>query len=378
MNFSKRFTLICLTMLILLPCLCPEAGASSGESKTRPVQAGYADVQENDWFYHSVQFVSQSGLMMGTGSGRFSPRNHVTVEQGIIVFARLAAKQRGEAIPAAEDWFSPYYDYLIHCGLLQEAEYQAGSLMTREFFTSLLIRISDDAMLELINNVSFLPDYDTTSGLGQDILKLYNAGIITGTDQLGSFSRERPITRAELAVMICRLLQPEQRVAFTPRLPSGLTAAAVPIPASEWRDSQISFNGCYIAVRHDAGMTDVYSHTGNLIGEYSQTVVLSGKEDAEIFRTYVSEGAGNARITYYHRGEAINAEPFYQGSAFTGGIAVVRPNAEPQYQVIDTTGKVLFTFVLDSQDDTFPFYAEISGGICAAVGGWPGFGNKAV
>lgn len=360
MYFVKRLALTCLATLLLLPCLCPEAGASeSGISLTK---ADYSDVREGDWFYPSVQFVSQNGLMIGTGAGRFSPRNNVTIEQGVILFARLAAKQRGETIPAAEDWFSPYYDYLIHRRLLQETEYRAGTLMTREFFAVLLTRISDETMLEPINEVLFLPDYDTTSSLGQDILKLYNAGIITGIDQIGSFSKERPITRAELAVMMCRFLQPDQRVTFTPRLPSGLTVSAVPLPADEWQGSQISFNGCYIAIKHDTGVTDVYRHTGDLVGKYPQTVVLSEKGDAEIFRTYVSEGAGNAQITYYHQGTAINTEPFYQGSAFAGGVAVVRPSAELRYQVIDTTGKVLFEFALDTADGSFPFYAKISGG----------------
>jgi len=45
-----------------------------------------------------------------------------------------------------------------------------------------------------------------------DVLRLYQAGVITGTDEAGTFHGENPLTRAQFAVLLARLIQPDLRI----------------------------------------------------------------------------------------------------------------------------------------------------------------------
>lgn len=72
-----------------------------------------------------------------------------------------------------------------------------------------------------INHITDYPDsstaYDEEEREG--VLRLYNAGILTGTDAAGSFSPSGYLTRAEVAAMAARILRPELRITFAPEEP---------------------------------------------------------------------------------------------------------------------------------------------------------------
>ena len=44
------------------------------------------------------------------------------------------------------------------------------------------------------------------------VLTLYRAGVLTGTDAAGAFSPHATLTRAEAAVLVSRMLDPNRRV----------------------------------------------------------------------------------------------------------------------------------------------------------------------
>lgn len=79
-----------------------------------------------------------------------------------------------------------------------------------------------DRELPVINQVEDVPDRTRTAEILpflSDPLRLYEAGIITGTDTYGTFCGRRGLTRAETAVMLARAQDPAQRVRFTPETP---------------------------------------------------------------------------------------------------------------------------------------------------------------
>ena len=84
----------------------------------------------------------------------------------------------------------------------------------REEFALALARSAGE--LEPINGVSELPDCTD-----EQILGLYRGGILTGTDEYGSFRGRDPLTRAQAAVMAARVLDPALRI----------TSAPTPLPA---------------------------------------------------------------------------------------------------------------------------------------------------
>ena len=80
----------------------------------------------------------------------------------------------------------------------------------REEFARALARSAGE--LEPINSVSELPDCTD-----EEVLGLYRGGILTGTDEYGSFRGNDPLTRAQAAVMAARVLEPGLRVASAPK-----------------------------------------------------------------------------------------------------------------------------------------------------------------
>ena len=62
---------------------------------------------------------------------------------------------------------------------------------------------------ELLPALSDAVPADTDRG---DVKRLYQAGIFTGVDEAGNFDGKAPLTRAQFAVILARLLSPELRV----------------------------------------------------------------------------------------------------------------------------------------------------------------------
>ena len=78
----------------------------------------------------------------------------------------------------------------------------------RTFFVHTLAFAAGE--LEAINAISALPDTDD-----ERVLAFYNAGILTGVDDCGTFAGGRTLTRAEAAAMAARILEPGLRHSFS-------------------------------------------------------------------------------------------------------------------------------------------------------------------
>lgn len=72
-------------------------------------------------------------------------------------------------------------------------------------------RMAAVTALPAINEITGLPDTGDP-----DALELYRAGVLTGSDEYGTFHGELTLTRAEAAAICARILRPDLRVHFTP------------------------------------------------------------------------------------------------------------------------------------------------------------------
>lgn len=82
---------------------------------------------------------------------------------------------------------------------------------TRSLFAWLVERSAGE--LEAINETVTVPDVnpDETQDAAA-ILRLYQAGVLTGVDQAGNFGGNKELTRAQAAIMLARVLDPALRV----------------------------------------------------------------------------------------------------------------------------------------------------------------------
>lgn len=119
--------------------------------------------------------------------------------------------------PVDTPWYVPYVEKALDYGLLpqQWTEYEkpASRAQTAEIFS----RVLPDGELAVLNRVDSIPDVQPGHGNYEAILKLYRAGVLSGTNEYGSFAPGSTIKRSEVIATLVRLVLPERRKTFTLR-----------------------------------------------------------------------------------------------------------------------------------------------------------------
>ena len=110
--------------------------------------------------------------------------------------------------PAPGNWSrntAYYLETVLHTG--PDQINGLGETATRLDFVKLLSLVSGD-LLEPINDITHFPD--ATEETKNLVLPFYQAGILTGTDDYGTFRANGTLSRAEMATMAARLIRPER------------------------------------------------------------------------------------------------------------------------------------------------------------------------
>ena len=245
---KRRFSALFLTLtLALLFCSLP-AAAAEGDSwlvpKVREAPA-FTDMA-GVWCEDAVQTVCQTGVMQGRSDGSFGPADELMPEEIVTLCARLhSLLTGGDGVlpePAeGQSRYEPAYEYLAEAisyrgtydpasgrylgggDGAQTPEDQQNALLfnfnpgkypvQRWRFLDLLAQTLTAAGVDLpsINPNAAVPD---TSD--KNVLSFYQAGLLTGTDRYGTFRGNESLNRGQAAAILARLIDPAQRVTFTP------------------------------------------------------------------------------------------------------------------------------------------------------------------
>lgn len=226
----KRFFLGALlagALLLPRPALAESADPAAApllpQSDEAPV---FADVT-GSWCEDYVKTVCRTGLMRGRTAGVFDAVTPLTNAQITVITARLHSLLAGGdgTLPspaAGEPWFQSAVDALRQA-------YSDGSIplfldqlydeydpigpeepCTRERFLLLLSAVVPPSALTAINDIPLVLDTDSA-----DILAFYRAGILSGSDEYGTFRGASPLTRGAAAALLARLSDPGQRLRFS-------------------------------------------------------------------------------------------------------------------------------------------------------------------
>lgn len=147
---------------------------------------GFADVAGSAWYAATVQTCYEVGLMTGTGAG-FAPDQVLTVGEVAAIAARMNEAITGDSIYLVDStlpWYASYVDYLEKLGVEVPAPVKQA---TRQEFITMLAAVVPEDMLTPINQITALPDAADAA-----VLSFYNAGILTGVDDWGTFAPARP------------------------------------------------------------------------------------------------------------------------------------------------------------------------------------------
>ena len=72
-----------------------------------------------------------------------------------------------------------------------------------------------DSEYKPINNITELPDVNEDTKYNEEIFKLYNAGILSGSDKYGTFEINNQITRVQATAILNRLVNIDKRKALS-------------------------------------------------------------------------------------------------------------------------------------------------------------------
>ena len=180
----------------------------------------FYDVDSNDWFYEPVKSAWQNDLIDGVTARYYMPDNTLTVAQAIKLAAALHQKQSVGFVTlqnGGTHWYDNYVNYAVANGLI-EAAYQSKSAeamnaaVTRAEFVHILSKLLNAGTINTVNNI---PDVKSGDAYADEIFAFYRAGILTGSDRLGTFHPESSLKRSEAAAILVRLYDATQRQYIT-------------------------------------------------------------------------------------------------------------------------------------------------------------------
>ena len=182
----------------------------------------FYDVDANDWFYESVKSAWEQELIDGVTARYYMPDNTLTVAQAVKLAAALHQKQSVGFVTlqnGGTHWYDNYVNYAVANGLI-EAVYQSKSAedmnkaVTRAEFVHILAKLLNAGTINTVNNI---PDVKAGDAYADEIFAFYRAGILTGSDRLGTFHPESSLKRSEAAAILVRLYDATQRQYITLR-----------------------------------------------------------------------------------------------------------------------------------------------------------------
>lgn len=215
-NFLKASTIICLMFGLLSTTVFSSEGEYiwNFEKINKFVDGQFVDVS-NEWYANAVKEVYELDLMKGTGEQFFSPDGKLTNAEAVAVASRLHSIYYSgkNAFPQSEPWYTAYLEYAIENGICSD-NFDPNQVATRAFFVGVIGNAVDTSILTEKNNIADGFLYDVNGWYADAVYLFYRAGVLAGNDAYGTFAPDSSVTRAEVAAIIARIVNPEQRVSF--------------------------------------------------------------------------------------------------------------------------------------------------------------------
>ena len=217
-TFRRSLSLILVLALCLslmsVSVLAATPGMANFTDKKSYTEGHFTDIG-GKWFEGSVARGYSLGLIDGKGEGIFDYKGNVTLAEAIKLAACMhSIYHTGEAnFTQGSPWFQVYVDYCLTKGILPSGYPDYKAAATRAQFAQIFANALPSAALPAINGIAdgAIPDVKTGDSFGPAVYKLYRAGILTGSDDKGTFKPSSNIQRSEMATIVTRMADPDLR-----------------------------------------------------------------------------------------------------------------------------------------------------------------------
>ena len=174
------------------------------ETTEQPSTKTFSDVASTDWFADAVKYVSDKGMMNGTGNGKFSPADSTTRGMLMTVIARYA----GQDTTGSNPWYQKGMEWAKANGVSDGTAPNAN--ITREQLVTMLYRYAKstgkDVSVGEDTNILSYADATTVSEYAIPAMQwACGAGIVNGAN--GKLNPQNNATRAEVAAILMRFCE---------------------------------------------------------------------------------------------------------------------------------------------------------------------------
>ena len=185
--------------------------------KKTPVGAHpFGDVKLTSWYNDVVKNCYHYGLMLGNSATTFNPSGNITRAEVITSAVRIYCLNNPNATKpntTGSPWYKGYVDFAIAKKIIKADDFSDYTVpATRAEMAYIFANAVGEKNLEKINNVTSIPDVNSGDKYANEIFSLYNAGVLTGSDNKGTFNPNQNIVRSESAAIIARISKISDRV----------------------------------------------------------------------------------------------------------------------------------------------------------------------
>lgn len=174
----------------------------------------FCDISK-EWIKKSLKPSYELGLISGRTSDRFDPNGYVTIAEALSIASRVhEIYYGGDGImnKMGSKWYDGAIIYAIDNNIIKAGQFSNyEKKATRAEVADLFSHALPQTALKAINHITELPDIKASDSYHASILYLYNAGVLSGSDDFGTFYPNKQITRAEIAVLLTRMVIPSER-----------------------------------------------------------------------------------------------------------------------------------------------------------------------
>ncbi|MBE6681851.1 MAG: S-layer homology domain-containing protein [Ruminococcaceae bacterium] len=178
----------------------------------------FSDVKENDWFFGTVKFASENGIMNGVSENEFAPNQTLTRAMLVTILYRVEGSPRLESDStfsdvSLSDWYGAPIIWAAENGIVNgvsETEFAPNNAITREQIAAIMYRYANAKGYDVTQGgmaVREYEDYESISSWASEAMQwAVNTKLINGKTKTTVCPQDNA-TRAEAATIIMRFIE---------------------------------------------------------------------------------------------------------------------------------------------------------------------------
>jgi hypothetical protein len=344
-------SILVLTMIIAMApaVMAADVGLSNFTKSQTYTQGQFSDVAAGKWYTDSVQKAYELGLMKGVDGGSFNINGNITIAETIALACRINSIYYGGngVFEQGSPWYQVYVDYAIEKGIIAEGQFtNYTAKATRTDFVAILAKCLPESAFQKKNNVTSIPDVSGTDSYADSIYMFYNAGILAGSDDYGTFNPKSNIQRSEVAAIVTRIANETERKDVTLKVDTADTDSDTSTVTSG--TEKYSYEDI-ISLKSDAEQAVSYMKT-------AKSYLAKGKKGTSTRYTYYKLALNNAGYAAVYEKKVIDTLSAHVEITLTNGTTALFW-AEDAWEMLtelyemDVTPENLSEYVYDIEDN---------------------------